>query len=288
MIRTKIWLIIFFLLFVTFPVIYSAESRAEKNLPKLPDEVYFAGQRIDLTDKKIRERVEQEFFNLLMDKETFLVVMRMGKYFAIFEKELSDNGLSKDFKYMTLVESNLKIDAYSSAEAAGLWQFIPATGRRFGLKINKVVDERYDPYLSTEAAALYLKELLKKFNNDIFLAMAGWNAGENNISEALKQQQVNDFWSLYYKNETMRFIPRIIAAKIIFSDTEKYFGLSADDLYKPSAGWEEKTIEIKEKSKSLIKIAKENNTILLELKNLNPQIRSNYLPNGKYKLRFPK
>lgn len=255
--------------------------------PKLPDEVHFAGQRIDLTDKKIRERVEQEFYNILQDKETFLTAMRVGRYFLIFEKELVSKGLSKDFKYMTPVESNLKIGAYSSAKAAGLWQFIPSTGRRFGLKINKVIDERYDPYLSTEAAALYLKELLKKFNNDMFLAMAGWNAGEDNISEALQQQRVSDFWSLYYKNETMRFVPRIIAAKIIFSDVEKYFGLSLVDLYQPFEFYE-KEIIVKEKSKSLNAIALENHTTLLELKILNPQIRSNNILSGKYKLRFPK
>lgn len=285
--KTKIWLVLLILLFLAPSLICLTESFAAQDLPKLPDKVYFAGQKVDLSNPKIRERVEQEFYDFLNDKERISIVKKTGRYFPVFEEELKKVGLPDDLKYVAIVESNLKIYAYSSLGAAGLWQFMHPTGHLFGLKINKVIDERYDPYLSTAAAAQYFKKLLKMFNNDVFLAMAGYNAGEDKILNFLKKQEVGDYWSLYSSNETLRFVPRAIAAKIIFSDIEKYFGLSADDLYKPLE-FEERPVIIKEKSKSLIKIAKENNVTLLEIETLNPQIRLDYLNKGTYKLRFPK
>lgn len=285
--KTKIWLVLLIFLFLAPSLFRSAKSFAAQDLPKLSDEIYFAGQKIDLTDKKIRERIEQEFYDFLNDKESILIAKRTGRYFPLIEEELTKTNLFEDLKYLALIESNLKQHARSSVGASGIWQLIVPTGQRFGLKISRVVDERFDPLISTSAAAKYLKVLLDIFNNDVFLAIAAYNAGENNILEALKKQEVKDYWSLYYKNETMRFVPRIIAAKIIFSDIETHFGLSADELYQFSE-FEERLIEIKEKSKSLIKIAKENGASLLELKILNPQILSDILPPGKYKIKFPK
>ncbi|MBI2451219.1 MAG: lytic transglycosylase domain-containing protein [Parcubacteria group bacterium] len=263
------------------------------SLPNLPEEIFFAGQKIDLEKTRyLKERVEAEFYDYLQDKESVLTAKRAGRYFPIFEKALAEAGLDEDWKYLAITESNLKPMAGSMANASGLWQFIPSTGKRFGLKINAIIDERYDPVLASEAAVKYIKELLSLFNNDIFLAMAGYNAGENNITNALKQQGIKDFWSLYYRNknyphnETLRYVPRVIAAKIIFSDIDRYFGLSESELYKPFE-FNEISVEVKEKLKSLVEIAKEHSSALLDLKTLNPQIKTDYLPRGKYKIKFP-
>lgn len=282
------------ILFAVLILLFIFSCSEAEFFPPLPEEIYFAGQKVNLENRWVRERIEQEFYDFLNDKESFLIAKRTGRYFPLIEEKFKEMGLHDDFKYLAIAESNLKLTARSSASASGIWQFMPATAKRFGLKISYVVDERYDPVLANAAAAKYLKTLISFFKGDVFLVIAGYNTGEGNILTELKKQGIQDFWSLYYRNkknpnETMRYAPRAIAAKIVFENIEKYFGLKSDDLYKPLEEIsQETTVEIKEKSKSLIKLAKENNITLLDFKLLNPQIKSDFLPRGKYKIRFPK
>lgn len=282
-------------LFAAILVLFFSLIWAEElTIPSLPQEIYFAGQKVNLENRWVRERIEREFYDFLNDKESFLIAKRTGRYFPLIEEKFKEAGLHDDFKYLAIAESNLKTSARSSASASGIWQFMPATAKRFGLKISNVIDERYDPVLASEAAAKYLKTLILFFNGDVFLAIAGYNTGEGNILNELKKQDIKDFWSLYYRNkknpnETMRYVPRAIAAKIVFENIEKYFGLKSDDLYKPLEEIsQETTVEIKERSKSLTRLAKENNITLLDFKLLNPQIKGDFLPKGKYKIRFPR
>jgi hypothetical protein len=117
--------------------------------------------------------------------------------------------------------------------------------------------------------------------------MAAYNAGEDRIKKLLKEQKVNDYWHLHYVRETMRYVPRIIAAKEIYSQPEKYLGLTKKDLYAPLET-ETVTITVKEPQRHLTSIAEEFGSYYLELKLLNPEIRTEYLPKGVHRIKVPK
>lgn len=253
---------------------------------KLPEHLEFAGQRVPLDTWYVRERIEYEFYQFLAaEGDSIIIAKRTGRCFPLVEKKLAEAGLPDDLKYMLLVESKCVAAAYSRARASGPWQFINSTGKRFKLRSNKWRDERRNLELSTNAAIKYLRHL-RQVTGDWFLGMAAYNAGEANIKKHLKAQKVDDYWNLHYVRETMRYVPRIIAAKEIFSQPEKYLGLTKEDLYTPV---ETKTVSVRvRKSKEhLASIAERNGTYYLELKMLNPELRRAYLPRGTYTLKVP-
>ncbi|MDD5008608.1 MAG: LysM peptidoglycan-binding domain-containing protein, partial [Syntrophorhabdaceae bacterium] len=131
----------------------------------------------------------------------------------------------EDLVYLAMIESGFNPKAYSTAKASGPWQFIYATGERYGLKVNYWIDERRDPEKSTVAAAKYLRDLFNQFGC-WYLAAAGYNAGERRIEKAIEKHNTNDFWELVKYNtlpkETREYIPRLIAAAIIAKDPEKF------------------------------------------------------------------
>lgn len=255
---------------------------------KLPDKITFAGLPVPLDNWQVRERIEYEFYQFLEDQgESIILAKRTGRCFPPAEKQLADTGLPDDLKYMLLVESKCISAAYSKAKASGPWQFIPSTGRRYRLKSDAVRDERRNLELSTEAAVKYLKYLKEYRDNDWFLAMASYNAGEERIRKLLKAQNITDYWKMHGPRETMRYVPRIIAAKEIYSQPEKYLGLTKNDLYMPLET-ETITVSVKESRRALTSIAEEFGTYLLELKMLNPEFKKDMLPRGNYQIRVPR
>ena len=117
---------------------------------------------------------------------------KMNVYFPIFEKYMLENNVPIDLKYLSIVESGLNPNAVSRSGAVGLWQFMPATGREYGLKNNSLVDERKDPHKSTQAALTYLKRLHRKFG-DWSLALAAYNGGPGRVSRAIKRGKEQEF-----------------------------------------------------------------------------------------------
>lgn len=254
---------------------------------KLPDKMVFAGQPVPLDNWQVRERIEYEFYQFLEDEgESIILAKRTGRCFPPVEKQLAESGLPDDLKFMLLVESKCISAAYSRAKASGPWQFIGSTGKRYKLYSNQWRDDRRSLEMSTEAAIKYLR-FLKQELGDWFLAMAAYNAGEDRIRKLLKEQRVDDYWKLHYVRETMRYVPRIIVAKEIYSQPEKYLGLSKKDLYVPLE-LETVTVTVKEPQRHLASIAKEFGTYFLELKMLNPEIRKEYLPRGTHQLKVPR
>lgn len=271
-----------FLLFL-----FSASAAYAEDIQKasliLPKELIFAGKPIP-NDPFIRERIEREFYEFLDIKYVYAAKLT-GRYFSFIEDELAKAGLHNDFKYVAIAESGLIQEAVSSKQAVGIWQFMKKTAQRFGLRVDNVIDERRDPDKATTAAAKYLKWLIDYFKGDVFLALAAYNDGEGDIIKALKAQGAKDFWSLKRSNETSRYVSRVIAAKVVFSEIKKHFEISADDLYHPLLF---KEIElILRKSEALAKIAEEQNVPLYVFNHLNPFFTSNFLPQGKYKIRIP-
>ena len=255
---------------------------------KLPDKLIFAGQPVPLDNWQVRERIEYEFYQFLEDQgESIILAKRTGRCFPPAEKQLADAGLPDDLKYMLLVESKCVAAAYSKAKASGPWQFIPSTGRRYRLKSDAVRDDRRNLEMSTEAAVKYLRYLKDFKENDWFMAMASYNAGEERVRRLLKDQNITDYWKMHGPRETMRYVPRIIAAKEIYSQPEKYLGLSKKDLYLP-VDTETVTVNVKDSQRALTSIAEEFGTYFLELKMLNPEFKKDVLPRGTYQMKVPR
>ncbi len=137
-------------------------------------------------------------------------------YFPIFEDYLRKHGLPSDLKHLPILESALKPHAVSRAGAVGLWQFMPATGKAYGLRINSSVDERKDPHRSSEAAAKFLKDLYRRYG-DWALALAAYNAGPGRVNRAMKKARSKNFWRIqkYLPRETRSYVPGFIAATYI-------------------------------------------------------------------------
>jgi membrane-bound lytic murein transglycosylase D len=143
---------------------------------------------------------------------------RGGRYLPKIREVFAAEGIPQDLAYVALVESAFKTGALSRAKAKGVWQFIPSTGRRFGLRQDWWVDERSDPDKSTRAAAKYLKELHEIFG-DWNLALAGYNAGEGKVQRVIDTYGSEDFWELAqtggFRAETRNYVPMIHAAIVV-------------------------------------------------------------------------
>jgi membrane-bound lytic murein transglycosylase D len=153
-------------------------------------------------------------------------LLRSTRYEALMKKVLRDNKLPEDLFYIALIESGFSSDAFSHASAVGYWQFIRGTGKHYRLKINQLVDERRDPVLSTQAAAEYFKDLFQRFNS-WYLAMAAYNVGEGRVEKVVKKYKTKDFWTLArtkraLPKETVNYVPKYIAAKLIAKNPDKY------------------------------------------------------------------
>lgn len=160
------------------------------------------------------------------DRERFQRFMDRGeKYRELIETTLEENELPAELFYLAMIESGFNTHANSTAKAKGVWQFMPATGKRYGLEVGSQVDERRDPIRATEAAARYLKDLHNVFGS-WHLAMAAYNAGETRIMNAVFRGKSRDFWELGKKRvlptETANYVPKMLAAMIIARDFERY------------------------------------------------------------------
>jgi membrane-bound lytic murein transglycosylase D len=152
-------------------------------------------------------------------------LVRSGRYLEMFREIYAETGVPQDLVYMAHVESAYKTNAYSRAHAKGIYQFISATGRRYGLRIDWWVDERSDPEKSARASAAYLKDLHEEFG-DWYLALAAYNAGEGKVRRAIRGTGSRDFWTIartrYLRRETKNYVPAILAAILISKEPEKY------------------------------------------------------------------
>ncbi len=155
---------------------------------------------------------------------------RKTRYEPFISQALAEAGLPQDLIYQSMIESGFSPYAYSWAKAAGIWQFIPSTGRRFDMQIDWWVDERRDPYQATKGAIGYMQYLYGLFG-DWHLASAAYNAGEGKIGRAIRRYETRNFWELcqgdYLKPETKDYVPKIIAAAILGKYADRY-GLNAD------------------------------------------------------------
>lgn len=199
-------------------------------------------------------------------------------YFPIFEDIIARHQLPYELCYLSIVESALNPQARSHMGAAGLWQFMPATGKRYGLEVNSLVDERMDPIRATEAACRYLSDLYGIFN-DWNLAIAAYNCGPGNVNKAIHRAGgKRDFWSIYpfLPKETRGYLPIFIAVVYAMNYAEMHGICPSEPLLTMASD----TI-VTNQRQHLKQIAETLDIPLSELRRLNPQYPRDIIPGNK-------
>jgi len=211
---------------------------------------------------------------------------RSGRYRDMILSELHKKGLPADLFYLVMVESEYRVDAVSSSGAAGLWQFMPGTARKYGLEVSYWVDERFDPEKSTHAAVQYLSDLYQWFG-DWELALAAYNRGEGGIGRDLQYSRSTDFDALAGRKvlpeETHHYVPKFMACVLIGKNPSKY-GLHPK--YESPEPYDEVKIP---RDLDLGVAAKCAGTTDAVIKRLNPELRSWCTPKDRpdFTLRLP-
>ena len=257
--------------------------------PRVPESITFAGQTYRFDRPDLYERMDREFITFTYSHtNSTLMLKRAGRIFQQIVPILRKNGVPEDLKYLMAIESNLDPQAVSVAGAGGLWQFMKATGRGYGLEVTDEVDERFHIAKSTEAACKYLKEAYAKYGDWMTVA-ASYNAGQGGISKRIADQRQPLAMDLLLPPETSRYMFRILTAKYFFEHPEE-FGFHVD----PGACYPyvapRKTVEVNGPVPSLTDLAEEHGTSFFLLREANLWLKGDHLTNksGKtYRIAIP-
>jgi membrane-bound lytic murein transglycosylase D len=191
----------------------------EQLFPRIID-----GFQLQQIDHKLVSRHKQWY----LKNATYIarVLERSEPYLYFIVEEIEKRQLPMELALLPVIESAYRTEALSRSKASGLWQFIPSTGRYFGLKQNWWSDQRRDVVLSTQSALDYLKELNKEFNGDWHLAIAAYNGGRGTIASAIKKNKrknlPTDFFSLKLSRETSNYVPKLLALSHAIKNAQLY------------------------------------------------------------------
>ncbi|MBF0551420.1 MAG: lytic transglycosylase domain-containing protein [Deltaproteobacteria bacterium] len=254
---------------------------------QFPDKVTFCGVKVPLENQDVFEMLDREFHILVWDEaQVFLLLKRANRFFPALEAELTRRNMPQDLRYIPVAESGLKEYAFSPAGAAGVWQFMPQTGREHNLTKDQQYDERLNFFKATRAGLDFLAKLYDRLQ-DWPLAIAAYNCGEGRVEKEISDQGTNDYFKLDLPLETERYLFRIIAAKIILTNPEKYgYVLASKDLYRPKP-IEQVTFHLPRKT-HIRDIAAACGTYFKVIKELNPELLGRQLPAGDHTLYIPK
>lgn len=245
--------------------------------PETPRSVTVCGEKVDLDRLDMWERYDRELTSMIYTHgNTLLTIKRANKYFPVMAPILKKNGVPKDILYLACIESYLNPTARSGAGAAGIWQFMPATAKQYGLEVNEWVDERYNLEKATAAACRYLKRSYAKFGSWPAV-MAAYNGGDGRISKELESQQVDHFFDLHLAEETLRYPFRVMAMKAIMENPRAYgFILRDSQLYRQGKF---KKVTVSAPVDDWAQWAADHGTTYAQLRRDNPWIRAKKLPN---------
>lgn len=227
------------------------------------------------------------FYQFRTPKAFASALQRSGRYLPLMRSILREAGLPEDLVYVAMIESAFKAKAHSRAAAKGYWQFIAGTGKRYGLKTTRDIEERSDPVKSTRAAAAYLRDLYEMFG-DWYLAMAAYNAGEGRVLRGLQRTGARTYWELRDGNalhrETRDYVPFFIATTLIAKDPAR-FGF--DVVQDPPLEFD--VVEVP-RPVELARVSRELGVSLETLRGLNGEVVGRNTPRGftAYPLRVPK
>lgn len=281
-------------LFSVFTVFSKPNPNSTSTLNKLQNQVDLLSDRHGHTPEIVKARLEaldceiemaynstvqtyiDQFFKSRKSMEELLE--RSSYYMPIFEQALKDAGLPDELKYIPVVESRLKPKVTSNRGAGGLWQFMPGTAKGYDMVINSSIDERCDPYISSERACRLLKKQYERFG-DWGLALAAYNAGSGTVQRAIRRaggdSKSHNFWSIYkyLPSQTQKYVPKFVAMTYIMTYYPK-LNANTLNIKEPIAT---DTIHVTTKS-NLSKIAGTLDIPVAQLRELNPHLRADVIP----------
>jgi membrane-bound lytic murein transglycosylase D len=243
----------------------------------------------------VRNEPVERFVNIFASRrneDMALYLKRSGRYEGMIRSKLRTAGMPEDLVYLTMIESGFNPNARSHANAVGLWQFMSATGRGYGLRIDGYVDERRDPERSTDAALRYLRDLHNQLGS-WYLAAAAYNGGDGRVSRALRAETGRtrgrsdaDFWRIRHRlpAETREYVPLMVAAAVVGKQPEKY-GLGNVERWMPL---ETDTVSVPGGT-TLATVARAAGVTEREVTRLNPHLVRKMTPPGKkeFPVRIP-
>ncbi len=260
--------------------ISSNDSSTTVSPVSVQGELFFAGERVPLEDPDVRERLERELqLNTYWQSNTLMAMKMANRYFDLLDKILNENGVPSDFKYLPLIESSFRNDV-SPAGAVGFWQFVEGTAKNYHLEVNNEVDERYNIEKSTEAACKFLKNSKEQLGSWT-LAAASYNLGLPSMNQRVKDQKTSNFYEMYFNPETSRYIFRMLAMKIIFSNPKQAgFEVKPEELYQP---YKYKVVEVDTGVLNIADFAAQYGLKYKHIKILNTWLREAKLTNKEHR-----
>jgi membrane-bound lytic murein transglycosylase D len=196
-------------------------------LPKLPEQISFAGEKVPLDRWEVREAFDRELlYNYNAPGHISYLLKLSKRFFPVIEQRLKENGIPDDFKYLCVAEGNLQ-NLTSKVGATGFWQFMNYTGPGYNLEINDNIDQRFDVIKSTDAASRYLKQAYAKFGNWT-AAAASYNCGMGRYNDLSTFQQTKNYYDLQLPDETNKYIFRILTFKYLMGSSRE-MGYTVDD-----------------------------------------------------------
>jgi hypothetical protein len=275
------------LFFLSLCLLIPTHLPAQNYLFTFPAELTLCGEPVPLESRAVWEMLDREFTQIVYDRaQVYLWLKRSTRFFPVIESQLKAKGLPDDLKYLLVAESGMRTRAVSNKGAAGHWQFMEKTGKRFNLRKNSHIDERLDLAKSTEAALKYLKTLYGMFGKWT-LAMAAYNCGEERVREEIHQQGENDYYRLDLPQETERYIFRILAAKIILSNPGAYGYELPEGFGYPPEEFEVVTFQLPH-TVHLRDLARACGSFYKQVKELNEELQGYQLTAGLHQIKIPK
>ncbi|MBN2480747.1 MAG: lytic transglycosylase domain-containing protein [Bacteroidales bacterium] len=246
----------------------------------IPDRLDFAGEGVPLQNYDVRESLDRELLvNGYFHSRTIYLLKKSKRYFAVIEPVLRKYHIPDDFKYLAMAESDLE-NVVSPARAVGVWQLLEGTAREYELEVNSYVDERYDLEKSTEAACKYILDSYEKYGSWT-LAAASYNMGRNNLDSQIERQKTGNYYDLLLNDETARYIYRVLAQKLVTENPEAFGFIIEDEEYYPVI--KTYTVTVDNAVDNLADFAVRYSINYKILKQMNPWLRQNALPNNSRK-----
>ena len=247
----------------------------ETTIPSVPKKADLCGEEMPLGRQDILECLDREIItNTFLHSNTLLIIKRSGRIFPAIEPILRECGVPDDMKYLCVAESNLVATAKSPAGAVGLWQFMEATAKEYGLRVNDEINERMDIVKSTRAACKKLKSDYARLGSWTLVA-AAYNGGLARVKKVMEQQHQTSYYDLNWAEETRRYVFRIVALKAIVDAPQDFgFDIGDDDKYEP---YETETVGLPVPNDDIAQWAKDHGTTYRRLRELNPWLLKNQI-----------